>query len=106
MSRPKLRLMYKRRDMRRNRMTPGLRFTNRESSPKLIGTCIQSHTVQEDCSICITPLFASDKKVVQTKCNHLFHVSCLAEWIRINEKKTCPCCRRVFSDYHSYLIKR
>ena len=45
------------------------------------------------CCICFEE-FSIDAKVKETKCNHLFHSSCLQEWIKRKiEKPDCPQCR-------------
>ena len=41
------------------------------------------------CSICLENINTDDDKYI-TKCNHLFHTSCLNKWGKNN---TCPNCR-------------
>jgi len=43
------------------------------------------------CSIC-TDAFSGPKVVVRTKCSHLFHEDCLAQWCE--NHRDCPFCRR------------
>ncbi len=43
---------------------------------------------EENCAICISVL--SDQ-VLKTKCNHVFHETCLKNWFQ--RKQNCPCCR-------------
>ncbi|KAK9671194.1 hypothetical protein RND81_12G012600 [Saponaria officinalis] len=51
----------------------------------------QSNASDTTCSICLERL-TSDKKSVQiTCCKHIFHSSCLFEWLLM--KHSCPCCR-------------
>jgi len=44
----------------------------------------------EECSICLEK-FNINEKVFKTPCNHLFHATCITEWLYKN--KTCPICR-------------
>ena len=41
------------------------------------------------CSICLNNINTTD--FVKTNCSHIFHLSCLNTWLRIN--KSCPNCR-------------
>lgn len=41
----------------------------------------------EQCVICCSE-FQKSEKVVQLKCLHLFHKSCIQAWLSVNE--TCP----------------
>ena len=45
---------------------------------------------RDECSICLEK-FNIDEEVFKTPCNHMFHVTCLTEWLYKN--KTCPICR-------------
>ena len=56
---------------------------------------IISETIQteENCSVCLEPL--NNTEVYKTKCNHIFHVLCMKNYVntnRFNEVK-CPNCR-------------
>jgi len=42
-----------------------------------------------ECPICLLPMI---EEVVETKCKHYFHWSCLCQWLR-TVKNTCPLCR-------------
>jgi hypothetical protein len=42
-----------------------------------------------NCSICLDKLSGV---VCRTKCNHMFHKSCLIEWLK-DETNSCPTCR-------------
>lgn len=59
----------------------------------------------ENCPICITPIryfkenliynkkqYLQSKLIIKTKCNHIFHTSCLTEWLETSN--TCPICRK------------
>ncbi|KPI89265.1 hypothetical protein ABL78_1598 [Leptomonas seymouri] len=46
---------------------------------------------EELCAICLCP-FAGEEPVIETKCCHWFHVTCIEEYIRTAED-TCPLCR-------------
>jgi len=59
----------------------------------------------ENCPICISPIryfkeklirdkkqYLQSKLIIKTKCNHIFHTSCLTEWIETSN--TCPICRK------------
>lgn len=49
------------------------------------------------CSICLFDLVYPPNQVAKTKCQHLFHTSCLEKWCfkryRQNEQVCCPLCR-------------
>uniref|UniRef100_A0A803RAQ3 RING-type domain-containing protein n=1 Tax=Cannabis sativa TaxID=3483 RepID=A0A803RAQ3_CANSA len=46
----------------------------------------------DECVICLEPLLEDNKVVVEMKkCKHVFHLSCINDWTRIN--KICPVCR-------------
>ena len=45
---------------------------------------------REECSICLEK-FNINEEVFKTPCEHLFHVTCITEWLYKN--KTCPICR-------------
>jgi len=47
----------------------------------------------EECSICLSKV---NKPRCKTKCNHVFHITCLKEWLKMNT--TCPLCRKSISD--------
>ena len=44
----------------------------------------------DTCSVCLAQ-FKQDDKLVITKCNHVFHESCLAQSLTVNS--SCPLCR-------------
>jgi hypothetical protein len=54
------------------------------------------------CVICHEEYKADDEVVFSSnvKCNHVFHIDCMAECIRQTKgsKKPCPCCRQCFLD--------
>lgn len=41
-----------------------------------------------ECSICLSKV---NKPMCKTKCGHIFHITCLKEWLKKNI--TCPLCR-------------
>ena len=52
--------------------------------------------VTEECPICYETTCPISGDFVKTKCNHIFHGTCLKKWIenqQTNEQKTCPYCR-------------
>lgn len=51
-----------------------------------------------DCSICFESVQASCE--FETSCRHIFHKSCMSEWIVQCDKNTCPMCRRVIFNDH------
>ena len=44
----------------------------------------------ETCPICIENFIINDK-IVNLKCNHIFHYKCMREWYE--KSKSCPTCR-------------
>ena len=57
--------------------------------------CYQHKTFKNiECAICLDIIDEKGSKVSKTKCNHIFHKSCLDKWIYAQSKcPTCPCCR-------------
>lgn len=48
-----------------------------------------------DCSFCLDTINIDCKKVTMIKeCKHVFHNTCLAEWLKIG-RSTCPLCRQL-----------
>lgn len=45
-----------------------------------------------DCSVCYNPYEQS----VKLPCSHIFHKSCLVNWMEKGSSRTCPLCRTVF----------
>ena len=47
----------------------------------------------KECMICLNS-FSEQEEVIQLNChhNHLFHYTCLLQWLNMN-KKECPICR-------------
>lgn len=43
-----------------------------------------------DCTICLEE-FNNDEEIIKLKCNHLFHLKCIDDWIKKNQ--SCPLCR-------------
>lgn len=56
--------------------------------------CIEN-PLDESCPICMTNYNEEDTCVATIGCSHIFHKSCLDEWINKN-KNTCPLCRECF----------
>ena len=50
------------------------------------------HYVQKQCNICMDHYKLEDT-LIQLYCNHLFHKTCIREWL-CKEKVTCPVCRK------------
>ena len=46
-----------------------------------------------ECSICLQK---SNKPKCKTSCGHIFHISCLKEWLKTNV--TCPLCRKTINN--------
>mmetsp|Transcript_104545 Transcript_104545/g.181564 ORF Transcript_104545/g.181564 Transcript_104545/m.181564 type:complete len:350 (+) Transcript_104545:84-1133(+) len=44
------------------------------------------------CAICNDDMTGVDTSVLRTSCDHLYHHSCLAEWVR--KRYSCPLCRQ------------
>jgi len=65
-----------------------------QTHEKVIVTIV-SETIQcnEDCSICLESL--NNTEVYKTKCNHIFHVVCIKNYVNTNQfnEVKCPNCR-------------
>ena len=56
--------------------------------------CCSGHRTSVECSICLENIdLYDDDSLTLTKCNHLFHKSCLNEWK--TRSVYCPLCRNV-----------
>ena len=56
--------------------------------------------VQEECAICLLP--NEENVTVKTPCRHVFHYSCLLEWMKI--RNTCPFCRHNLTEQELLVI--
>lgn len=50
-----------------------------------------SKNKNEECSICLS-LFLEKQCVKMNQCEHIYHESCIKEWLKINN--LCPLCRK------------
>ncbi len=50
------------------------------------------------CSICLEESVSTENNLQKLSCNHIFHETCLNEWIKTcyNHKFTCPICRKKY----------
>lgn len=63
------------------------------STHQLLSPFLFQHTSErESCAICLCTLSRIDADITETKCNHLFHSSCLDE-MKSKMKSKCPICR-------------
>ncbi|WP_252177410.1 RING finger domain-containing protein [Endozoicomonas sp. 4G] len=58
-----------------------------------------THIIHAECAVCQEPLVRSSNRVmVKTPCNHLYHVDCLNQWLKKRSRddlmRTCPICRK------------
>ncbi|XP_010422188.1 PREDICTED: uncharacterized protein LOC104707515 [Camelina sativa] len=56
--------------------------------------CLNMET--ESCSVCLKSLVSSSRILTRMGCSHVFHSSCLFEWLK--RKNTSPLCRIVLFD--------
>lgn len=52
---------------------------------------LNSNQTQQECSICLESN-EKDNCFGKLPCNHIFHVTCILQWVNKNNK-TCPICR-------------
>jgi E3 ubiquitin-protein ligase RNF115/126 len=71
-------------------------YKNQEKKPN-VKLCIGEKTVNQNivdkkdiCTICVNS-FELDENINELECKHLFHTSCLSEWVKY--KSDCPVCR-------------
>lgn len=57
----------------------------------------------EICAICKDDFQKSLGEVERTKCGHLFHMSCMREYV--NHDIICPICRKTLFDMHEYWLE-
>lgn len=50
------------------------------------------HEEEKECVICMCTVDPSQLNYMITPCDHIFHSSCLDQWM--NQKMQCPTCRR------------
>ena len=48
---------------------------------------------EKECPICINEYKQDDELIQSSSCHHIFHQSCLLEWLVNQRKDECPCCR-------------
>lgn len=60
-------------------------------------TSVKIENDEEVCSICLDKL-NSEKEVIKTKCDHVYHKDCLT--VSINTSNSCPLCRRRIDYYN------
>lgn len=53
-----------------------------------------THKYESTCAICLLDFQTSDT-ISQLECHfkHIYHVSCLTEWIKSSKNYSCPVCR-------------
>ena len=54
------------------------------------------------CNICLNDFISDDPKIVETPCNHSFHLECIKTWLDTPATK-CPLCRFSFTDLEKNL---
>ena len=75
-------------------------FSERKENMIIIEmTSVKIENDDDVCSICLDKL-KSEKEVVKTKCDHIYHRDCLT--VSINSSNNCPLCRRRI-DYYNLL---
>ena len=67
-------------------------YVNSKVIPIILYKCVDEKIGnQKSCSICLEE-FAENDRINQTTCDHIFHETCLTNWIKNNP--TCPICRK------------
>lgn len=60
---------------------------------------VEREMEEECCCICLEPFGLN--RVAAGACKHLFHTSCIAEWLaKDDEARSCPVCREPFLGKH------
>ena len=52
---------------------------------------LNSNQIEQECSICLESN-EKDNCFGKLPCNHIFHITCILQWVYKNNK-TCPICR-------------
>jgi len=52
---------------------------------------------ERNCAICLDALEVGQDVVKLPKCQHRYHLQCLATWLRMPERHLCPLCRQIVS---------
>jgi len=55
-----------------------------------------------NCAICLDALEAGQDVVKVPKCQHRYHLQCLATWLGMPQRHFCPLCRQIVS----YRVRR
>lgn len=61
-----------------------------------------SFSKKHECSICLK--IGVNEYVTTLQCSHLFHVECIAKWLRENHN-TCPMCRHVLYEADAVAVQ-
>lgn len=58
----------------------------------------------EECSICLENICINDiyKKL---NCGHIYHKTCIKNWIVYKNKQTCPLCNTLVNGMNEFIIK-
>lgn len=72
--------------------SPMLPLTVSFDADDLVGFRISSS--DEMCGICLESM--EDSEVSSGACSHMFHTSCVANWLAKDPKRSCPMCREPF----------
>ncbi len=103
-----LRLQYD--DVIRNVMvrlnnTMDIRFEKYQRVFNYISTNFPNLVESSKCCVICHDDFLDTSSVVKLECNHIFHSTCIPEWLKASPKPTCPTCRQeLHSSAHPILI--
>lgn len=54
-------------------------------------TFVDTKNIDDNCVICLESL--KNKKISKMRCGHIFHDTCIKEWLDSSSYQNCPICR-------------
>lgn len=76
-------------------------FTQEPLFKSDLANFLTEEKTESSCPICLLDL---TEDVIKLNCNHLYHLTCLAEWYKIN--KVCPYCRKKIYIPRKLVVKK
>ena len=66
---------------------------------------VKSSSSYGECPICLLDFNDNDLHCKRLKCNHLYHESCIKNWVVYKNKQTCPMCNNHIQGMNEAIVK-